>query len=190
MNKKQLKDLHSVLRSIELNEIALSNIHQMLEKEKFVLEEKRDNYESKDTDYWDDKTAELEDRIDTLEDETAGLEEVVSLFQKLIELMREKVGEIEGNTIQVPYRAQAVIIADQKKLLNDRDPLFEDVARFVVTQQYASITSIQRKLDIGFVRACRIMDQLEAVGVVAPGQGSKPRNVLVDAISLEKILQD
>ena len=190
MNKKQLKDLHSVLRSIELNEIVLSNIQQMLEKEKGVLEERRNSYESKSTDYGDDKAADLEDRIDTLEDETGGLEEIASSLQRLIELMREKVGEVEGNAIQAPYRTQAVILAEQKKkLLKDRDPLFEEVSRFVTTQSIASTSSIQRRYGIGYNRAGRIMDELEAAGIIGPSQGGKPRHVLVDVISLEKILQ-
>lgn len=191
MNKKQLKDLHSVLRSIELNEMVFSNIQQMVEKEKFVLEERRDNYESKGTDYWDDKAAELEDRIDTIEDEVDGLEEIASSLQELIELMREKVGEVEGNAIQAPYRTQAVILAEQKrKLLNDRDPLFEEVARLVVASGCASTSSLQRRYNIGYNRAGKIMDELEAAGIVGSSIGGKPREVLINPTDLESMLQD
>lgn len=117
MNKKQIKDLNSVLRSIELNEIVFSNIQQMVEKEKFILEERRDNYESKGTDYWDDKAAELEDRIDTMGDEADALEEIASSLQELIELMREKIADIERNAIQAPYRTRAASITKKKKKL-------------------------------------------------------------------------
>lgn len=190
MNKKQLKDLHSVLRSIELNEMVLSNIQQMVEKEKFILEERRNNYESKGTDHWDDKAAELEDRIDTLEDEADGLEEIASSLQELIELMREKVGEVESNTIQAPYRTQAVILAEQKKkLLNDRDPLFDEAARFVVSSYTASTSLLQRKYSIGYNRAGKIMDELEAAGIVGASQGGKPREVLINPTDLESMLQ-
>lgn len=189
MNKKQIKDLNSVLRSIELNEMVFSNIQQMVEKEKFILEERRDNYESKGTDYWDDKAAELEDRIDTLEDEADALEEVASSLQELIELMREKIGDIEGNAIQAPYRTQAASITKKKEeLIANRDPLFEEVARLVVMSNTTSTSSIQRRYSIGYNRAGKIMDELEAAGIVGASQGGNPRAVLVDAVGLEQIL--
>ncbi|MBT3242627.1 MAG: DNA translocase FtsK [Bacteroidetes bacterium] len=71
------------------------------------------------------------------------------------------------------------------------DDLFEDAARLLVTTQQGSTSSIQRKFSIGYNRAGRIMDQLEAAGVVGPVDGSKPRQVLFqDAYSLEKFLND
>ena len=70
----------------------------------------------------------------------------------------------------------------------DRDPLFEEIARRVVQSNSASTSSIQRVYSIGYNRAGRIMDQLEAAGIVGPATGGKPRNVLVDPISLETIL--
>lgn len=189
MNKKHLKDLHSVLRSIELNELVLSNIRQKLDKEMFVLEEKRDNCESKGTDYWDDKAAELEARIQLLEDEVDGLEEIESSIQELIELMREKVAELEINAIQAPYRTQMAILTKQKNmLLSDRDPLFEEVARFVVSLSVASTSGIQRHFSIGYNRAGKIMDELEAAGIVGPSYGGKPRQILVDSYGLEALL--
>ena len=72
--------------------------------------------------------------------------------------------------------------------IKDCDPLFEDAARYVVTQQLASTTSIQRKLYIGFNRAGKIMDELEAAGIVGPVIGGNSRAVLVDEIELEQIL--
>lgn len=70
----------------------------------------------------------------------------------------------------------------------DRDPLFEDIARWVVTSNTASTSSLQRRYRIGFNRAGSIMDQLEAAGIVSPASGGKPRQVLVDAQTLEAIL--
>ncbi len=61
------------------------------------------------------------------------------------------------------------------------DPLFEEAARMVVNEQQGSTSNIQRKFAIGYNRAGRIMDQLEAAGIVGPAQGSKPRQVLVDS---------
>lgn len=69
------------------------------------------------------------------------------------------------------------------------DDLFEEAARLVVTTGQGSTSSIQRKFSIGYNRAGRIMDQLEAAGVVGPVDGSKPRQVYYhDLYSLEKFL--
>lgn len=70
----------------------------------------------------------------------------------------------------------------------DRDELFEEIARLIVSSNTASTSSLQRRYNIGYNRAGRIMDQLEAAGVVGPAQGGKPRSVLVDAMTLESIL--
>lgn len=72
--------------------------------------------------------------------------------------------------------------------VTDRDPLFEDCARLIVNSGNASTSSLQRAYSIGYNRAGKIMDQLEAAGVVGPSQGSKPRNVLMDPSSLEHYL--
>ena len=58
------------------------------------------------------------------------------------------------------------------------DPLFEDAAKMVVMNQKGSTSDLQRRLGIGYAKAGRIMDQLEAAGVVGPQEGSKPRQVL------------
>jgi S-DNA-T family DNA segregation ATPase FtsK/SpoIIIE len=74
--------------------------------------------------------------------------------------------------------------------LKKRDPMFDDAARLVVQHQQGSTSLIQRKLSIGYNRAGRIIDQLEAAGVVGPFEGSKARDVLcIDFIALEQILK-
>lgn len=73
--------------------------------------------------------------------------------------------------------------------LNDRDSLFEEAARLIVVHQQGSTSLIQRKFSIGYNRAGRLMDQLEAAGIVGAAQGSKPRDVLImDEYSLEQKL--
>lgn len=73
--------------------------------------------------------------------------------------------------------------------LSDRDALFDDAARLIVIQQQGSTSLIQRKFAIGYNRAGRLMDQLEAAGVVGPFEGSKARQVLIqDEYSLEQLL--
>ena len=67
--------------------------------------------------------------------------------------------------------------------------LFEDAARLIVAHQQGSTSLIQRKLKLGYNRAGRLIDQLEAAGIVGPFEGSKAREVLIqDEISLEQLL--
>lgn len=61
----------------------------------------------------------------------------------------------------------------------DRDPLFDDAARLIVASQSGSTSLLQRRMKLGYNRAGRLMDQLEAAGVVGPSQGSKTRDVLI-----------
>ncbi len=74
---------------------------------------------------------------------------------------------------------------DEKELegrdfdMNDKDALFEDAARLIVASQSGSTSLLQRRMKLGYNRAGRLMDQLEAAGIVGPTQGSKPRDVLV-----------
>jgi S-DNA-T family DNA segregation ATPase FtsK/SpoIIIE len=63
--------------------------------------------------------------------------------------------------------------------LSDRDSLFEDAARLIVQNQVGSTSLIQRRMKLGYNRAGRLMDQLEAAGIVGPNQGSKARDVLI-----------
>jgi len=73
--------------------------------------------------------------------------------------------------------------------LDDRDAMFEEAARLVVLHQQGSTSLIQRKLKLGYNRAGRIIDQLEAAGIVGPFEGSKARDVLYpDEYSLEQFL--
>ncbi len=67
--------------------------------------------------------------------------------------------------------------------LNRRDSLFEDAAKLVVMHQQGSTSLIQRKMNLGYNRAGRIMDQLEAAGIVGPYEGSKARQVMVGDLS-------
>ncbi|MCA1764316.1 MAG: DNA translocase FtsK 4TM domain-containing protein [Cryomorphaceae bacterium] len=74
--------------------------------------------------------------------------------------------------------------------LGDRDALFEDAARVIVMHQQGSTSLIQRKLKLGYNRAGRIVDQLEAAGIVGPFEGSKARQVLIpDEYALEQLLK-
>ena len=75
--------------------------------------------------------------------------------------------------------------------LKQRDELFEDAARLVFSCGLASTSLLQRKMTIGFARAGRIIDQLEAAGIIGPANGSKPRDLMVrDEQSLNEILSN
>ncbi len=63
--------------------------------------------------------------------------------------------------------------------VNDKDALFEDAARLIVGSQSGSTSLLQRRMKLGYNRAGRLMDQLEAAGIVGPNQGSKTRDVLI-----------
>jgi DNA segregation ATPase FtsK/SpoIIIE, S-DNA-T family len=70
-------------------------------------------------------------------------------------------------------------MGDREFDANSRDPLFEDAARLIVQNQIGSTSLIQRRMKLGYNRAGRLMDQLEAAGVVGPNQGSKAREVVI-----------
>jgi len=75
--------------------------------------------------------------------------------------------------------------------VSDRDKLFKQAAEVIVTAQQGSASLLQRKLKLGYNRAGRIIDQLEAAGIVGPFEGSKARQVLItDLVSLEKFLSE
>ncbi|MEO6490206.1 MAG: DNA translocase FtsK 4TM domain-containing protein [Ferruginibacter sp.] len=63
--------------------------------------------------------------------------------------------------------------------MNDKDSLFDDAARLIVSSQSGSTSLLQRRMKLGYNRAGRLMDQLEAAGIVGPNQGSKTRDVLI-----------
>jgi DNA segregation ATPase FtsK/SpoIIIE, S-DNA-T family len=74
---------------------------------------------------------------------------------------------------------------------NERDELFEDAARIIVLNQQGSTSLLQRKLKLGYNRAGRIIDQLEAAGIVGPFEGSKAREVRVaNEFALDQFLKD
>ena len=74
--------------------------------------------------------------------------------------------------------------------MNNLDPRFEEAARMVVSSQRGSTSDIQRRLGMGYARSGKVMDQLQAAGIVGPQEGSKPRQVLVSNLDeLDEIIQ-
>ena len=70
----------------------------------------------------------------------------------------------------------------------DTDEYFAEAGRFVIDKQKGSIGMLQRIFKIGFNRAARIMDQLEAAGVVGPEEGTKPRQIIMTMDEFEEYL--
>ncbi|CAM1371182.1 DNA translocase FtsK [Tenacibaculum xiamenense] len=92
-------------------------------------------------------------------------------------LLPEYVGEEGGTNVDID--------------IADRDKLFKEAAEVIVTAQQGSASLLQRKLKLGYNRAGRLIDQLEAAGIVGPFEGSKARQVLVpDLIALEQLLEN
>lgn len=92
-------------------------------------------------------------------------------------LLPEYVGEESGIGIDID--------------IEDRDKLFKEAAQIIVTAQQGSASLLQRKLKLGYNRAGRLIDQLEAAGIVGPFEGSKARQVLVtDLVSLDELLEN
>jgi S-DNA-T family DNA segregation ATPase FtsK/SpoIIIE len=110
----------------------------------------------------------------------------------------DRISEFIGNqrgypeAYQLPeYIDEAAESAKADFDMSDRDAMFEDAARLIVLHQQGSTSLIQRKLKLGYNRAGRIIDQLEAAGVVGPFEGSKAREVLIhDDYALEQFLND
>ena len=92
----------------------------------------------------------------------------------------------ETNTEYDQEAIEAIEENSKVKEVDDEDELIDEAARVIIDENTASVSLLQRKLRIGYARAGRIIDQLEAKGVVGPYEGSKPRKVLVDRSYLEE----
>ena len=90
-----------------------------------------------------------------------------------------------------PVFDQDLLHAEQSgaEASGDEDALLTEAARLIVRAGYGSVSLLQRKMKIGYVRAARIVDQLEEKGVVGPAQGSNPRDVLVGLDELDHLLR-
>lgn len=97
----------------------------------------------------------------------------------------DKIVDFIGEQRGYPQAFMLPEYIDEKELeakggdLTDRDSLFEDAARLIVASQVGSTSLLQRRMKLGYNRAGRLMDQLEAAGVVGSNQGSKARDVLI-----------
>ena len=109
----------------------------------------------------------------------------------------EKLTEFIGNQQGYPmaFELPEYVGEEAKSIgsidVNDRDSLFRDAASVIVMHQQGSASLLQRKLKLGYNRAGRIIDQLEAAGIIGPFEGSKARQVLIpDEYALEQLLNN
>ena len=106
----------------------------------------------------------------------------------------ERVSEFIGSQIGYPSAYELPEFSkdessNPESVSGERDPMFNDAARVIVSHQQGSASLLQRKLKLGYNRAGRIIDQMEEAGIVGPFEGSKARQVFVsDLNSLEDIL--
>jgi DNA segregation ATPase FtsK/SpoIIIE, S-DNA-T family len=102
-----------------------------------------------------------------------------------VEEIAEFIGKQQGypQAFLLPEYVDEKEMGDKDFDANNRDPLFEEAARLIVQNQVGSTSLIQRRMKLGYNRAGRLMDQLEAAGVVGPNQGSKAREVIIKSDS-------
>tara|TARA_B100002051_G_scaffold237156_1_gene238840 strand:- start:38 stop:1171 length:1134 start_codon:yes stop_codon:yes gene_type:complete len=108
----------------------------------------------------------------------------------------EKISEFIGS--QIGYSSAYELpefskdeATNTESISGERDPMFKEAARVIVSHQQGSASLLQRKLKLGYNRAGRIIDQMEEAGIVGPFEGSKARQVFIsDLNSLENILND
>lgn len=98
-----------------------------------------------------------------------------------VEEVTEFIGEQRGypQAFLLPEYVDEKDMDNRELDLGDRDPLFEEAARLIVSNQVGSTSLLQRRMKLGYNRAGRLMDQLEAAGVVGPNLGSKAREVII-----------
>ena len=100
-------------------------------------------------------------------------------IERINEYIEEQPGPIEPLELPEPATDNASGNGGGNGDISNLDPFFEEAAHAIVLSQQGSTSMIQRRFSIGYNRAGRLMDQMEAVGIVGPAQGSKPRDVLV-----------
>jgi DNA segregation ATPase FtsK/SpoIIIE, S-DNA-T family len=111
-----------------------------------------------------------------------------------VERIVEFIGSQNGNE---PYLLPLVQVEGEDGMgsgeafnSRDKDELFDEAAHLIVSSQQGSTSLIQRKLNLGYNRAGRLIDQLEKAGIVGPFKGSKAREVLIsDIVELEERLK-
>ncbi len=104
--------------------------------------------------------------------------------ERVIDFVRVNSEELEEDRNKVIEEIQK-----KKEIEKDRDPLFLSAVNYVLTDEQASISFLQRKLKVGYSRAARIVDQMEESGIIGPHEGSKPRTIILTNEEIEEFLK-
>jgi S-DNA-T family DNA segregation ATPase FtsK/SpoIIIE len=110
-----------------------------------------------------------------------------------VEKLSDFIGSQTGyaSAYVLPEYSKEEVNSSSEISLDDRDSMFSEAARVIVSNQQGSASLLQRKLKLGYNRAGRLIDQMEDAGIVGPFEGSKPRQVLIsDLNSLESLLSE
>ena len=99
--------------------------------------------------------------------------------ERINRFIADQPGPVEPMELPEPNTEEGGIGGGGTADMNSLDPYFEEAARAIVISQQGSTSMVQRRFSIGYNRAGRLMDQLEAAGIVGIAQGSKPREVLI-----------
>jgi len=101
-----------------------------------------------------------------------------------------------GNTVAVSTDSEnagtSIVCTNSNKnptIIKNADPLFKDAARFIINEDLATISKLQRHFQIGYVRSCKIMEQLECAGIVGVSSGAAPRQILING-GIEQLLDE
>lgn len=101
-----------------------------------------------------------------------------------------KINKVDNQEDSLEQKIIKEIEDKKNNEVSDRDPLFNDALKHILTDEQASISFLQRKLKIGYSRAARIVDQMEEMGILGPHEGSKPRTLLLSKEEIEKVLEE
>lgn len=128
---------------------------------------------------------------------TAETEELMNWYreqarQRTEETQPDGVPEPEADILEIVRARESAsdTLEDGGDPLDDVDKLFRDAAELCIQHQGGSTSLLQRRLRIGYGRAARIIDQLHHAGILGPADGSKPREVLVDFVELDRVFPD
>lgn len=101
-----------------------------------------------------------------------------------------KINKVDNQEDSLEQKIIKEIEDKKNNEVSNRDPLFNDALKHILTDEQASISFLQRKLKIGYSRAARIVDQMEEMGILGPHEGSKPRTLLLSKEEIEKVLEE
>ena len=119
--------------------------------------------------------------------QTDNIGDMIDAFkEKLNKNNTEALKKTRKEVTKQMWNNNRIDLENEKEKLEATDELYDDAVSLVLDQRTASVSMLQRRFRIGYSRAARIVDQMEARGVVGPPEGSKPRQVLLSRAEVER----